>query len=77
MCTFEQLGMDYISCYGGDGAINPLTPLLVLIVFPLILALIFQQLAKKVKVLQAVLTNQKLLTNISKFFTGVVLFYIF
>jgi len=77
VCTFEQLGMDYISCYGGDGAINPLTPLLVLIVFPLILALIFQQLAKKVKVLQAVLTNQKLLTNISKFFTGVVLFYIF
>ena len=72
VCTFDELGVDYISCFNSEWGINPLAPLMVLIVIPLLLAGILEKYFYKF-----LANKEKILSYISKFFTWVVLFYIF
>ncbi len=72
ICAFEEVGIDSISCFAPDGRINPIAPLMVLIVVPLFLAFLIEYFFNNF-----LKGKEKLLSNISKISTGLVLFYIF
>ena len=72
ICAFEEVGIDSISCFAPDGKINPIAPLMVLIIVPLFLAFFIEYFFGN-----SLKGKEKILANISKISTSLVLFYIF